>query len=177
LVSSGPLDDPVFQFEEISMKAALFAAATIAALAGAAPAHAFGNAKVGVLLCQVASGDGFVFGSTKTLTCSFTPASGAPLDYYTGAISRFGVDLGFTSNGLLQWNVLADSFDAYKDDVLAGYYGGVGAEITALLGVGTNVLVKRSTRDFVLQPISVQGQTGLNIALGVAEIELTPAAK
>lgn len=159
------------------MKAALFAAAAVAALAAAAPAHAFGNAKVGVLLCQVASGEGFVFGSTKALNCTFTPVSGAPLDYYSGAISRFGVDLGFTSNAVLQWNVLADSLDAYKDDVLVGYYGGVGAEVTALLGVGTNVLVKRSTQDFVLQPISVQGQTGLNIALGVAEIELTPAAK
>lgn len=159
------------------MKSALFAAAAVAALAAAAPAHAFGNAQVGVLLCQVAHGEGFVFGSTKTLNCTFTPASGAPLDYYTGAISRFGVDLGFTSNGLLQWNVLADSLDAYNDNRLAGFYGGVGAEVTALLGVGTNVLVKRSTRDFVLQPISVQGQTGLNVALGVAEIELTAATK
>jgi len=159
------------------MRSALFAAAALVALAAAPPAHAFGNAKVGVLLCQVANGQGFVFGSTKTLNCTFTPSNGAPVDRYTGAISRFGVDLGFTSNGLLQWNVLADSFDAYKDDVLAGYYGGVGAEVTALLGVGTNVLVKRSTQDFVLQPISVQGQTGLNIALGVAELELTPATK
>jgi len=159
------------------MKSALFAVAALMGLAAVPQAHAFGNAKIGVLLCQVASGDGFVFGSTKTLNCTFTPHSGAPLDYYTGAISRFGVDLGFTSNGLMQWNVIADSFDAYKDDVLAGSYGGVGAEVTALLGVGTNVLVKKSTQDFVLQPISVGGQTGLNIALGVAELDLTPATK
>ena len=159
------------------MRSAVFAAAALAVLAAVPQAHAFGNAKVGVLLCQVASGEGFVVGSTKTLNCTFTPQSGAPLDYYTGAISRFGVDLGFTSNATLQWNVLADSFDAYKNDVLVGYYGGVGAEVTALLGLGTNVLVKRSTQDFVLQPISIQGQTGLNIALGIAEIELTPATK
>jgi hypothetical protein len=159
------------------MRAALFAAAAAAALVAAAPAHAFGNAKVGVLLCQVANGHGFVFGSTKTLDCSFTPSSGAPRESYSGAISRFGVDLGFTSNGLLQWNVLAASVDSYADGALAGGYGGVGAEVTALLGVGTNVLVKRSTRDFVLQPISVQGQTGLNVALGIAEIELSSATK
>ncbi len=155
------------------MKTALFAAAAIAALAASGPAHAFGNAKVGVLLCQVAQGQGFVFGSTKALDCTFTPASGAPRESYSGAISRFGVDLGFTSNGLLQWNVLASSFDRYNQQVLVGSYGGVGAEVTALLGVGTNVLVKRSTRDFVLQPISVQGQTGLNVALGVAGLSLS----
>lgn len=159
------------------MRAALFAAAAAAAIAAAAPAHAFGNAKVGVLLCQVADGRGFIFGSTKTLDCSFTPSSGAPRESYFGAISRFGVDLGFTTNGLLQWNVLADSFDRYGGGSLAGGYGGVGAEVTALLGVGTNVLVKKSTRDFVLQPISVQGQTGLNVALGIAEIELSSPTK
>jgi uncharacterized protein (DUF2141 family) len=155
------------------MKAALFAAVAAAALAAAVPAQAFANAKVGVLLCQVAQGQGFVFGSTKTLDCTFTPSSGAPRESYSGAISRFGVDLGFTSNGLLQWNVLAASVDSYGDGALNGNYGGVGAEVTALLGVGTNVLVKRSTRDFVLQPISVQGQTGLNVALGVAGIQLS----
>jgi hypothetical protein len=160
------------------MKTTILAALAAASLFAAAPAaHAFGNVQVGVLVCQVASGDGFVFGSTKTVDCTFTPANGAAPEHYTGAISRFGVDLGFTSNGLLKWGVLADSLDSYESGALAGRYGGVGAEVTALLGVGTNVLVRKSTRDFVLQPISVQGQTGLNVALGVAEFELASATK
>lgn len=156
----------------------LAAAAAIAAMTASIPsANAFGNTEIGILVCQVESGSGFVFGSTKTVDCTFTPSNGAPVERYSGAISRYGVDLGFTSNGLLKWGVLATSFDAYGPGALSGRYAGVGAEVTAALGVGTNVLGKKSTRDFVLQPISVQGQTGLNVALGIAEFELASATK
>lgn len=155
----------------------LAAAALVAAtLPVAAPAHA-GSAQVGILVCQVESGSGFVFGSTKTLACTFTPQNGAPVESYTGVISRYGVDLGFTSNGLLTWAVVGKSVDDLGDGALAGRYGGVGAEVTAALGVGSNVLVRKSFRDYALQPISVQGQTGLNIAFGVAEMELHSATK
>lgn len=154
--------------------AAAMAAATFTA---AAPAAHAGSAQVGILVCQVESGSGFVFGSTKTLACTFTPQSGAPVESYTGVISRYGVDLGFTSNGLLTWAVVGNSLDDLDDGALAGRYGGVGAEVTAALGVGSNVLVRKSLRDCALQPISVQGQTGLNIALGVAEMELHSATK
>jgi hypothetical protein len=159
-------------------KTFLAAAAAVAAVLAAGPAaHAFGNKQVGFLVCQVEPGSGFVFGSTKTVDCTFTPSNGTAPERYSGVISRYGVDLGFTSNGLLKWGVLATSFDAYGPGSLSGRYGGIGAEVTAALGVGTNVLGKKSTRDFVLQPVSVQGQTGLNIALGIAEFELASATK
>jgi len=46
------------------------------------------------------------------------------------------------------------------------------SEATTALGVGANVLVRGSLLDYMLQPLSVQGQTGLNVALGVAGLTL-----
>ena len=39
-------------------------------------------------------------------------------------------------------------------------------------GLGANVLVGGSNRAVALQPVSVQGQVGLNIAAGVGTLEL-----
>lgn len=160
------------------MRKILLAATAALAFAGGVSAASANTVEIGMLVCDVAGGDGFIFGSTKSVTCTYTPAaSGAAPETYTGAISRYGVDIGFTGEAVMKWAVLAKSLDAYQPGALAGQYGGVGAEVTAALGVGTNVLVRKSTRDFVLQPVSVQGQTGLNIALGVAEFELVSALK
>ncbi len=157
------------------MRSILLAAAAALTITGGGMSVAqAGNVQLGMLVCSVAGGDGFIFGSTKAVNCTFTPAnaSKAP-ESYTGVISRYGVDLGFTGEAVLRWAVLAKSWDKYSPGSLAGHYAGVGAEVTTALGVGTNVLGSTSWRDCVLQPISVQGQTGLNIALGVAELELT----
>jgi hypothetical protein len=155
------------------MRKIVLAATAALALAGGASAARAGAVEIGLLICGVAGGDGFIFGSTKSVNCTYTPAlSGAPAESYTGAISRYGVDLGFTGQGILKWAVLATNFSAYQPGALAGHYGGVGAEATTAVGVGANVLVRNSFRDFMLQPVSVQGQTGLNVALGVAGLTL-----
>jgi hypothetical protein len=39
-------------------------------------------------------------------------------------------------------------------------------------GLGANVLVGGNDRSVALQPLSVQGQVGLNVAAGIAEIAL-----
>jgi len=150
----------------------------VAAAALGAPAHATGTVQSGFLVCQVAGGEGAVFGSTKTVECTYTPVkNGQPPEFYTGVISRYGIDLGFTGEGLLKWAVLAKNTDNYTAGALAGSYIGAGAEVTAALGFGTNVLVSKTTNNWVLQPVSLSGQTGLNIALGVAEFDLVPATK
>ena len=59
---------------------------------------------------------------------------------------------------------------------LAGGYAGVSAEATAGLGIGANALLGGSNKSIALQPLSVQGQEGLNIAVGVAELRLRPGA-
>src|SRR5262249_1823015 len=62
---------------------------TAGALVYGAPARAQG-VKAGVLTCNVASGFGFIFGSSKAVNCNFAPVSGPP-QHYTGSIDRFGV--------------------------------------------------------------------------------------
>jgi hypothetical protein len=56
--------------------------------------------------------------------------------------------------------------------VLAGSYAGASAEVTVGGGIGANILVGGSYRTVELQPITVQEQTGINIAAGIVEIEL-----
>jgi hypothetical protein len=53
-------------------------------------AHAAG-VRVGVLTCNVSSGFGFVFGSSRTLNCTFS-GSGGRVQHYVGTINRFGAD-------------------------------------------------------------------------------------
>ena len=57
---------------------------------------------------------------------------------------------------------------------LAGQYGGVGANASVGVGFGGNFLLGGVANAYALQPISVQGQTGLNVAAGIADIALEP---
>ena len=57
---------------------------------------------------------------------------------------------------------------------LAGSYGGVGANASVGIGFGGNFLLGGPQNAYALQPLSVQGQTGLNVAAGVAGLELQP---
>jgi hypothetical protein len=136
-----------------------------------APAHAQW-VRAGVLSCNVSSGFGFVFGSSRSLNCTFTGAGGGPPEHYVGSINRFGVDIGFIQGGVLVWTVLAPTA-AVAPCSLAGNYGGVTAQATVGVGLGANVLVGGSANSIALQPLSIEGTTGLNAAAGVAQISLT----
>ncbi len=143
----------------------------LVAILAAAPVQAQ-TVKVGALTCNAAGGSGFIFGSTKDIRCKFSSMSGKS-EYYHGAISKFGVDLGFTGKTTIVWAVFAPSA-SIPGGALAGNYGGVSAEATVGLGVGANALVGGSKNSIALQPLSVQGQQGLNVALGVSELSLRP---
>lgn len=132
-------------------------------------AHAAG-VKVGVLTCNVSSGFGFVFGSSRTLNCTFS-GSGGRVQHYVGTINRFGVDIGYVSGGVLVWGVLAPTTTP-APCALAGNYGGATAQANVGVGAGANVLVGGSANSFSLQPLSIEGSTGLNVAAGVASISL-----
>jgi hypothetical protein len=145
------------------------ATAAIVAMAFGAPAEAAG-VKVGVLTCHVDSGWGFIFGSSKDLRCEFSPSRGRG-ERYKGRISKFGVDIGYTAGGIIVWDVVAPT-DSMKRGALAGDYAGATASATAGVGVGANVLVGGLDRSIALQPLSVEGNTGLNIAAGIGSISL-----
>jgi hypothetical protein len=143
----------------------------LAVIAALCPAGArAANVEVGVLSCKVSGGVGFVFGSTKDLDCVFEGLSGGK-DRYVGSINKFGIDLGFTGSSYIVWTVLAPSV-AIPAGALAGTYGGVSAEATVGLGVGANALIGGSENSVALQPVSVQAQQGLNVAVGVAALTL-----
>jgi Protein of unknown function (DUF992) len=145
------------------------AAALIALATGPAPAQT--NVKVGTLTCDVSAGVGMILTQKQTMTCSFAPASGEPVDLYTGRIDQFGVALGAVQQGVMVWGVLAPT-SGVPHGALAGSYGGVGAQATIGAGLGANVLVGGTGRAFSLQPLSIQGQTGLNIAGGGTTVTL-----
>jgi hypothetical protein len=147
-----------------------FALAAAIPVMAAASASAQDRTKVGDLTCDISGGLGLVFGSQKTLNCSFTPAVPGPVERYAGTLTKLGVDIGATAGGVMVWLVYAPTNRGAG--ALTGSYGGATAEATVVSGVGANVLVGGSNRTVELQPVSVQGQTGLNVAAGVAGIDL-----
>jgi hypothetical protein len=117
------------------------------------------------------SGFGFVLGSSRDLHCTFVPAAGAP-EHYAGTISKLGVDIGYMQNAVIVWTVFAPTV-APQPGSLTGAYGGATASVTVGVGVGANVLVGGSSDTISLQPVSVEGGTGLNVAGGFASMSLT----
>ena len=154
---------------------AFAALAVVAAVALPVPAMAQApdRTKAGTLTCDISAGIGLIVTSKKDLTCMFTPSQPGPREVYTGSISKFGLDIGATAGGEMIWAVYAPS--TRKFGALAGHYAGASGEATVGAGVGANVLVGGSDRTVSLQPVSVQGQAGLNLAVGVAELNLRPA--
>ena len=129
------------------------------------PAAAQGGVELGVLDCTIAGGTGFIIGSKKDLRCTFNPADQtfAPENYF-GAVRKWGLDIGTTDQAIMRWLVLAPSSNIYAPGALAGDYVGASAEVTAAVGAGANLLVGGMNGTFTLQPLSLQTQTGLNLA-------------
>lgn len=135
-----------------------------------------GGVRIGYLDCQIGSGFGYVLGSAKTADCAFTSViDGEPLDTYSGSIKKFGVDLGYTTQGRVIWAVFAPTAGYHKGS-LGGLYGGATAEATVGAGVGANVLFGGTSGSIHLQPVSVSGQIGLNIAATGTSMTLQPSA-
>ncbi|MCW5733665.1 MAG: DUF992 domain-containing protein [Enhydrobacter sp.] len=149
-----------------------FALAQAPAAPGTAPAAGKSGVNVGSLQCKVAGGMGFVFGSSKDLDCILARTDGVA-EHYTGSINRYGVDIGFTKEAHIVWLVFAPG--AIGAGALAGDYGGVTAGASFGVGLGANVLVGGSNKQIALQPVSVEGSVGLNVAAGVASVTLKPA--
>jgi Protein of unknown function (DUF992) len=139
-------------------------------LAYAGPAQAQGGVQVGTLTCNVAAGWGFVFGSSKELRCTFSRAGGPP-EHYAGAINKFGVDIGYTQGGVLVWGVFAPTANLAPGGLSGNYVGATGSA-TVGVGAGANVLIGGSNRTISLQPLSIEGNTGLNVAAGIGSISL-----
>jgi hypothetical protein len=150
------------------MKTALVLAAALL-VGGAAGSAQAAVGKVGTLTCKGGAGVGLIFGSKKNYDCVFKPTKG-PAQTYEGAVTKIGLDLGFTSSVTIIWAVFAST--DLPQRALTGDYVGANADASLGIGVGTKILVGGSKNSVSLQPLSVQGQTGLNLAVGVADLSL-----
>jgi hypothetical protein len=144
-----------------------FAAASL--LVGAAHAQ---QVRIGVLECRGGASIGFIVGSVTNLGCVLR-TEGRPDTPYVATIRKVGLDLGITAETGLAWGVFAP-VDRFGPGDLAGNYAGAQGSATVGVGVGANVLVGGSNNSIALQPLSLQGQTGLNVAVGLEELELRP---
>jgi hypothetical protein len=149
----------------------MLAMTSVAVTCGSAAAA---GVRVGYLSCSEKGGSGFIFGATHLLRCTFSPVSGRP-SYYTGQITRYGVNVGYLPAGVILWAVLAPSASV-KEGALGGTYVGASAGGSAGLGGGVNVLVGGFKKSIDLEPISIEGEKGLNFAAGIAELKLEPMA-
>jgi hypothetical protein len=153
----------------------LMALGAVVAMSAPLAAQQGGTTKVGVLRCQTAPAVGLVVGSHQRLRCDFTPDNGGVGESYTGHINRLGVDVGVKGGGVMTWAVIAPTTGVHAH-ALAGKYVGATGDVSLGLGAGAKVLVGGSHRTVTLQPLSVEGQVGVNLALGVAGLTLRPSS-
>jgi hypothetical protein len=132
-------------------------------------AHA-ADVKIGLLTCHEASGWGFILASTRDLKCVYSPASG-PGAHFTGHINRFGVDIGYLEAGVIVWTVIAPSANTGPGDLAGGYVGATGGA-SAGAGASANVLIGGFNKSISLQPLSFEGNEGLNVAAGIVALSL-----
>jgi hypothetical protein len=145
--------------------------ALMTAVASQAVGQVPSGTKVGTLNCELAPSVGFLVGSHQPMRCRYTPEGPFPPEFYEGVINTIGLDIGFTTGGVMTWAVVAPTVGPPRGG-LAGLYVGASGDVTVGTGVGANVLFGGSGRSIALQPLSVQGQTGLDLTLGVSGLEL-----
>lgn len=151
-------------------KISMIAAAVMGASMMAAPAHAAG-VKVGTLTCDVEEGWGYVLGSQKDLSCVFKSATNGTIAHYEGDITKLGIDIGYTNAGVMVWAVVAPSSDM-RLDALEGKYAGATAGATAVVGGNLNLMVGGLDKSITLQPISIEGNSGLSVTAAIGAMEL-----
>jgi hypothetical protein len=146
------------------------AAIAMTFLAAVPNASAANEVKMGYLNCHVSSGWGIIFGSSRDLDCIYTPTSG-PEEHYKGEINKFGADIGYLASGVILWAVFAPA-NMSTASALSGHYAGATASATLGLGAGVHVLTGGMHGSIALQPISIEGNNGLNVAAGIATMNL-----
>lgn len=135
------------------------------------PAAAQSGTKVGFLSCKMSPSIGLIVGSHQRIHCRFTPDVGGDPEVYSGSITRIGLDVGFRAGGVMGWAVFAPT-SGLPHGALRGNYVGASGDASLGVGAGGKLLVGGSHRTISLQPLALQGQVGVNLALGVAGLAL-----
>jgi hypothetical protein len=151
----------------------LLGVATVTLIAFITGAHAQqSRVQVGVLECRGGASVGFIVGSVTNLGCVLR-ADGRPDEPYVATIRKVGLDIGITQETALGWAVFAPVERLGPGD-LSGNYAGAQGSASVGVGLGANVLVGGSANSIALQPLSLQGSTGVNVAVGLEGLELRP---
>ena len=152
----------------------LIAGALAAAMAMPSLAQQQGQySRSGVLSSRMAPTIGLIVGSRQTMTCQFKSDTTGQLESYSGVMTRVGLDLGITAGGGMAWAVMTSAAAPARGG-LGGTYVGASGDIALGVGAGANVLIGGSNKSVALQPVSIEGQVGVNLALGIANLELRP---
>jgi len=157
----------------VSLRFAVAGALAIAGLT-VTGAPALADAQVGMLSCRSAAGANYVVVSNQTFSCTFTPSTGGPVQHYSASINRVGAQIGVTNEAMLGWAVFAGS-SRVGQGALVGNYGGVSGGATVGVGGNANVLVGGYQNAFTLQPLSLEGETGLNVVATITGMEIQSA--
>ena len=134
----------------------------------AIPAKADTGVKLGMLVCDVSGSIGLILGGTEAASCTFQGPNGTEM--YKGRITQVGLDIGVTTGAIMSWAVFAPG--QVGKGALAGTYAGATADAAFAVGLGANVLVGGSQNSIALQPVSVEGNAGVNVAAGLASFKL-----
>ncbi|WP_102108568.1 DUF992 domain-containing protein [Oceaniglobus roseus] len=161
----------------LSSKSAI--AAAVLSLSVAAPALAQVKVEtvetgstLGYLECTVEGGFGLLVGSSRDMVCTFSQEGSDNNQTYVGQIDKLGLDIGIRDESYMKWVVVQALDRAPEDLTLEGTYVGVSADASVGLGLGANALIGGSQDSIALQPFSVEGQTGLNLAVGLSRLTL-----
>ena len=144
----------------------------VASFTGAHAQAPLNRVQVGVLECRGGASIGFIVGSVTNLGCVLR-VEGMPEDRYVATIRKVGIDIGITEESALAWGVWAPVARLGPGD-LSGNYAGADGSASVGVGAGGNVLVGGSNNSIALQPLSLQGQVGINVAAGLESLELRP---
>ena len=107
--------------------------------------------QVGTLNCDTSGGIGLIITSQQRLNCTYQGVNGR-IEGYFGTISKFGIDIGATTQGVLVWQVFAPARIS-APGALEGDYVGASGQATAGVGASANVLIGGFNRAFSLQPL------------------------
>lgn len=155
------------------MRPLLFAIIPAALFVSAPAFAATKHLEVGKLECNLSGNFGAILAAKETTSCVFTPSAPGDTVKYTGTITEFGLDIGKIKAAKLVW--LVDAVSEQPNYDLAGTYVGVEADASFGLGAGAYVLTG-SQNALTLQPVAVDGEEGINAAVGVVRFDLKPAS-
>ncbi len=152
------------------MRAFALAVMAAALIASPVPSYAQTRIQVGTLACDLGTTVGLLVGSRQRMNCLFHKNNG-DLESYSGTFTRLGLDVGIVGAGRMAWTVFSRT-SGVGPRALVGSYVGAAADASLSIGGGGNILVGGSRRAIMLQPVSLQIQTGINLAVGVGRLQL-----